>query len=260
MCVDGRDRVNQAGSGGPRWGDTVGRASRRAERRPQPPAEDHARAGWMMIQTHQKSWNIMNHKLFKTSLILVGFLVGMSLLCSAVSIYQLLFRECWLWTCAPSRSFKANDLELPVTFYPDNAVVSQAPSPSDDPGIESMILSSNWIESGVSYKSVLRVNQFGTEKKAVAFFNTQEHWQGFGEYSEHPSMTFRSPIADDYSIKCGHSVFGSNYQCELIARYHEFVVYLNADISREMSVNTFEQIAILLDEQMHQLLYSDDHE
>lgn len=184
----------------------------------------------------------------KALVITILILLGICLSSCGV-IYQLLVRQCILWTCAPSRAFTIYDLGLPADLYPANAIINPMIATSESPGIDSGVLSIYWEENQTTYKSILAVNRFGTISKAVKYFDTVRTWRNQGSYQSHPDITYGSQTANEYEIGCGISSLGGEYVCDLDARYEEFVISFNTSITGQMPEKTFEEIVIFLDEQ-----------
>ncbi|VAW30616.1 hypothetical protein MNBD_CHLOROFLEXI01-2105 [hydrothermal vent metagenome] len=181
----------------------------------------------------------------KTKTIILALGVGSLLFLSLLSAYQLLFRGCLFWTCAPERSFSVLDLGLPLTLFPNEAIGNPIHYPSTSEGsVESGIMTINWQEGKGG--AVYNVWQFGTISHASKFYDVLINDEF---YPEHSNLSFRSQIADDYTTGCGFSEFGG-YRCRLVARYEEFTFSLNATIDEKMTVERFEQLIIFIDEQM----------
>lgn len=170
------------------------------------------------------------------------------------SIYQIWVKECWLWTCAPERTFSVFDLSLPNHLLPGNVVINPMVTPSEPSGVESGYISFFWQESGNSYSGILDVDRYGTETRAKKIFESSLYWRSRGSYEAHPEITYESPIADEFLIGCGSSMFDKGYDCSLLARYQEFVVVFNSSIGKQMSESQFEQIVINIDQQMTSFL------
>ncbi|MCP4419296.1 MAG: hypothetical protein GY805_22000 [Chloroflexi bacterium] len=184
----------------------------------------------------------------KTLAILTLFLTGVCLI-SCGLIYQLLTQQCILWTCAPSRTFTIYDLILPADLYPSNAIINSMISFPESPGADSGVLNIYWEENESIYKSIFTVNKFGTIDRAVNYFDTVIIRRSRDSYRSHPDITYRSQIANEYEIGCGISSLGGEYECDLDARYEEFVISLNASITEQMPEKRFQEIVISLDRQ-----------
>ena len=185
----------------------------------------------------------------KKNLAGIAFLIGLCISCS-LSIYQIRTRQCWLWTCAPARTFSVFDLTLADHLLPGNTTVNPMVPPSESIGVESGNISFFWRENGNLYGGVVDVDRYGTEKAAKASFESGLYWRSRGSYEAHPEITYKSPIAEEFLIGCGSSMFDNGYQCSLMARYQEYLVDFNSSISEQMSELQFEQIVIDIDQQM----------
>ncbi len=188
----------------------------------------------------------------KNKKLLVAFVCCLMCLCffCSFSIYQIRTRQCFLWTCAPARTFSVFDLSLPKHLLPSNAVVNSMIIPSEPSGVESGNISFSWQETGSLYGGVLDVDRYGTETRAKESFESGLYWRSRGSYQAHPAITYESPIADKFLIGCGSSMFDNGYECSLIARYQEYVVDFNSSIGGQMSESQFEQVVISIDQQM----------
>lgn len=179
----------------------------------------------------------------------VFFLMGFCFFCS-FSIYQIRVRQCLLWTCAPERAFSVFDLSLPDHLLPDNAVVDPMVPPSDPSGVESGNISFFWQEASNLHGGALDIDRYGTEMGAKEAFESGLYWRSKGSYKAHPEITYESPIADEFLIGCGSSMFDNGYECSLTARYQEYMIDFNSSIDKQMTESQFEQIVINIDQQM----------
>ncbi len=200
--------------------------------------------------------NLNNHaysgevrSIVKNKKILVVFTSLLMFLCIffSFSIYQVWAKECWLWTCAPNRTFSVFDLRLPNHMLPEDAIVQPIIPPSDPSGVESGNMSFFWHESGELYGGGLDVDRYGTVTRAEKMFENNLYWRSRGSYEAHPDITFESTIADEFVIGCGSSVFDTGYDCRFAARYQEYVVSFSSYIGKQMSESQFEQIVIDID-------------
>lgn len=189
----------------------------------------------------------------KSLAILASSLIGIGLI-SCGLIYQLLTRQCVLLTCAPSRIFTIYDLTLPADLYPSNAIINPMISSPESPGSDSGDINIYWEENEHIYKSIFVVERFGSENRAIKYFDTVKIWRDQGSFHSHPDVTYRSQIADDYEIGCGTPSLGGEYVCDLDARYEEFVISLNASITEQMSEEGFQEVVISLDKQFEMYL------
>ncbi|MCC6601669.1 MAG: hypothetical protein IT327_00575 [Anaerolineae bacterium] len=185
--------------------------------------------------------------------IIVLSLAGIFLLSCGLT-YQLIVKQCVFWTCAPTRTFTIYDLILPTDLYPSNAVINPMISFPEAPGADSGNLAVYWEENGQLNKSILTIERFGTEGKAIEYFDILESWRTEGTYRPHPDILYQSQTASEYEIGCGISGLGGEYECDVDARYKEFVVSLNVSITGQMSEKDFEAIAVSLDKQFEAFL------
>lgn len=189
----------------------------------------------------------------KVLIILALSLIGICLISCGLA-YQLLTQQCVLWACTPARTFTIYDLTLPADLYPSNAVINPMISSPESPGADSGVLNIYWEENESIYKSIFTVNKFGTIDRAVNYFDTVIIRRSRDSYSSHPDITYRSQIANEYEIGCGFSSLGGEYECDLDARYEEFVISLNASITEQMPEKRFQEIVISLDRQFEMYL------
>lgn len=159
-----------------------------------------------------------------------------------------------MWTCVPNRTFSIFDLSLPKHLLPDNVIVNPMVTPSEPSGIESGNVSFFWQESGNLYGGGLDVDRYGTETRAKEYFESSLYWRSRGSFEAHPEITYESPIADEFLVGCGSSMFDNGYECSLTARYQEYVVDFGSSISQQMSESQFEKIIINIDLQMIKFL------
>jgi hypothetical protein len=124
----------------------------------------------------------------------------------------------------------------------------------ESPGLESGNISIYWEENGNTYKSIFVIDRFGSEDRAIRYFESVRIWRGQAAYKSHPNITFHSQIANNYEVGCGTGRLGGEYVCDLDARYQEFVISFNASITEQMSEETFEKLVMSLDEQFEDFL------
>ncbi len=186
--------------------------------------------------------------------VLAGFaiLITIAIFLSCSVGYQLFFRGCILWSCAPPRTFSVFDLSLPTHLFPNESVINAMTQPSELLGAaEAANMTVYWNEG--SGLAVYDVQRFATEPRAVHVY--QALTEDLLVFSEHDPIEFSSQLADNYSLVCGPSEFGG-YRCWFISRYAEYVLSLNATIDEKMSFEQFEHIVLHIDEQMKNRLGS----
>jgi len=167
--------------------------------------------------------------------------------------FQLFYKQCLFWTCAPSRSFSAFDLKLPYNLFPDGATVDDLHSPSKfDWSLESGVMSIHWREGKGG--AVYHIWRYGTEWQASRSFAFHRRMDEEDEkYSSCPGLDYYSKFADQYYLGCGESRFGG-YRGDLIGRYEEFVISFNTTIDDQMSIEMFKRVLGFIDEQMEYYL------
>lgn len=167
--------------------------------------------------------------------------------------YQLVFRGCLFWTCAPARTFSVLELGIPVRLFPDGAVVNEPVQPSELLGaVEASNMTVYW-NRGTGL-AVYDVERFGSERKALNVY--QAITDDVLVFADHHPLNFKSDLADNYSLVCGPSEFGG-YRCWYISRYAEYVLSFNATIGEKLSFEQFEDIVRYIDEQMEARLNSE---
>ncbi|MBN1367103.1 MAG: hypothetical protein JW967_04180 [Dehalococcoidales bacterium] len=178
---------------------------------------------------------------------------SLSLACCFASV-QYIRNGCLWWECAPDRDFHVQDWEIPESVLPEGASFEHISSLSEGHGE---------IENGgqdihYGYDIVIYiVYRFPSNKGAILEFErtkkgmfdnfTGETWQPPAE------LTFSSPTADQQHIACG--VWAGLDRCKAVARYQEYVIFLNADMTETMTLAQFEQIYAYLDGQLSTRLY-----
>lgn len=183
---------------------------------------------------------------------LIAAFIILAVVFTCMASYQLVFRRCLLWTCAPKRTFTVADLALPGPYFPRDALVSSMVPLSESFGaLESTNMTISW--NGGRGRTVYNVRRFATERQASRFY---AYYSSVDPYPDYPELSFTSDFADEYKVGCGYSEFGG-FRCHLDARYEEFVVALNVTIDSEMSLKQFEDVAFYVDERARKLLCDD---
>lgn len=176
-------------------------------------------------------------------------------LATCAVLFQVGVYGCLLWECAPQRSFKALDLDLPAHFFPREATVNSLRPLSDGEGTtDNGVKSIYWAPgSGGALYIIFRLpsarqahEMFQTNKEVYADSESKEPWQ------RPAALTFTSPKADEFFVGCG---VWHEYRCGMIARYAEYVVEFNATIDRAMTHENFEKIVKFIDNQISGHLY-----
>ncbi len=182
-------------------------------------------------------------------------LILLTSLITCATLFQVVIHGCLLWDCAPQRSFRVLDLDLPADLFPQGAIVNSLYPLSEGEGTtenggKSVYWGKDWgraIYIIWRYPSVRQAAEiFPMEKKSFADSGSKRPWQ-------RPSaLTFVSPQADEFFLGCG---YWSVYRCGMVARYAEYVVHFNAIIDSEMTYEKFEKIAAFIDNQISTRLY-----
>jgi hypothetical protein len=180
--------------------------------------------------------------------ILILILLTSLLTCAA--LFQVIIYGCLLWDCAPKRSFKVLDLDLPDNLYPQGSIVNSLYPLSEgegttENGSKTVYWNGGWgraIYIIWRYPSARQAaKMFPLEKKGFADTGSKKPWQ-------RPStLTFVSRKADDFFLGCG---YWSEYHCGMVARYAEYIVHFNAIIDSEMAHDDFQKIVVFIDNQI----------
>jgi hypothetical protein len=168
--------------------------------------------------------------------------------------FQLLFKRCLFWTCAPDRNFSVLDLGIPSGFFPEGSQVGQMDYPSElDGAVENGHMDVFWQQGkGAAHYTIWR---FGTERQAITFFKRVARMEQEFGLTPCSDFTNLSLTTSEHLLTCGWHKFGG-YRADLNARYDEYVVAFNATIDDEMSLEQFEQVVVFIDNQMKQNLSS----
>lgn len=169
--------------------------------------------------------------------------------------FQLIFRGCLWWECAPQRSFRVMDLDLPASLFPSGAIVNSLYPLSESEGtIENGGKAVYWDQgSGIAVYEVLR---FPSARRATQIFPFEK--RAFtdrvtkGPWTKPSSLTVTGAKASEFYVVCGN---WSEYRCGMVARYEEYVIHFNAVIDSKMTYQGFEKIVAFIDKQMSDHLY-----
>jgi hypothetical protein len=168
--------------------------------------------------------------------------------------FQLVFKRCIFWTCAPGRDFTVLDLGIPSGYFPEGSQVGQMGYLSElDVAVENGHMDVFWYQGkGAAHYTVWR---FGTEWQARSFIGSlMEMDQEFG-LTTCADVSDIDVKADEHSLTCGWDRFGG-YRADLNAKYDEYVISLNVVIDDRMSLEQFQQIVVFIDNQMKEKLSS----
>jgi hypothetical protein len=168
---------------------------------------------------------------------------------------QLIFHGCLWWECAPERSFRVSDLELPTSLFPEGSIVNHVRPLSDehetiDDGIQSIYWDSGDGNAGYEvfrYPTVKKArDKFEFNKNSLVNSETGDVWKQPNE------LRFSSTTADVIYIACG---YWSKKQCAIVARYQEYIIFFSTIMDEKMSYSKLEKIAVYIDKQMSSRLY-----
>lgn len=176
-------------------------------------------------------------------------------LATCATLFQVVIYGCLLWDCAPPRSFRVLDLDLPTDLFPHGAIINSLHPLSEGEGTtDNGIKSVYWgVGAGRAIYIVSRfpsarqaAEKFPLEKRSFSDSESKRPWQ------QPPALTFVSPKADEFFLGCG---YWSEYHCGMVARYAEYVVHFNAIIDSDMTHEGFEKIVAFIDNQISNRLY-----
>lgn len=181
------------------------------------------------------------------------------ILVSCNACYQLAFRKCLWWNCAPERTFSLFELELPPELFPLEVVIDTLSPLSENSGALEAINATNYWNSRESL-AIYNISKFGTEQQANRRFDLflDKFFidnSGF-PLRQHPEITFQSDIAYEYYVACGDIEVNYQiaYRCRLAAQYEEIVIWFNSDIDEVMTIQNYQEIIIFIDQRMESLL------
>lgn len=186
--------------------------------------------------------------------ILLLFLIFFVFTC-CFTFWQLVWRGCLWWHCAPSRDFSVLDWEIPAELFPEDAYVKHISPPSEpiSPYIEEasqdVWMSNNHAIYIIYHLPIIdeAISDFYSIKKRMYDPDSGTKWQ------IPDTLNFSSTTADDEYIACG--LFFDINRCKAVIRYQEYIIFLNVDITNEMTFAHFEKILFYLDEQISSRLY-----
>ena len=152
------------------------------------------------------------------------------------------YNGCILWTC---RGRSVLEFPLREDFFPDNADIDLLHLHYRDKrifDIETGLMHVEWKDGYTS--ASYYIERYGF----VAFAETQykEDAQRIykNRFNEHLAISFRSEIADQYTIGCWQY---SRYMCGIIARYGLYTIFFSSYIDDYMTVTDVNNIAIYID-------------
>lgn len=190
----------------------------------------------------------------KKKYFILGFVALLFVSACCIFSGQYVLNGCFWWECVPERDFHVLDWELPASLFPEEAFINHISPPSEGHGeIEGGLED---IDMGNSV-ALYRIYRFPSTRKALFDFNRLKKAMFEPEtgvaWEPPENQTFSSKTADDLYIACGY--WSKRYRCKMIARYQEYVIFLNADIDEKKTYAEFEKIVAYLDEQISSRLY-----
>ncbi|MBC7879284.1 MAG: hypothetical protein H7Y59_19110 [Anaerolineales bacterium] len=177
-------------------------------------------------------------------------------LTGCIFAYQLLSQGCLWWECAPTRSFDVLDLGLPSNLFPSNGSyhfieVVYGENPSIDKGFQTI----QWESSG---EAIYAVDKYANNEKSLLGYNGLKNaFSSAGVYNSlwsAPDISKSISSADNFFVMCGTLVTNGE-NCELVARYQEFVIYFNTTISEKMTTQDFQEVVAFIDNQIASHIY-----
>jgi hypothetical protein len=163
---------------------------------------------------------------------------------------------CLLWDCAPQRSFRVSELDLPDDLYPRGAIINSLYPLSEGEGTTENGSKTVYWNEGAGGRAIYIVLRYPSARQAAGIFPLEQKIFADKESKkpwQRPSaLTFISPKADEFFLGCG---YWSEYRCGMIARYAEYIVHFNAIIDSEMAHDDFQKIVVFIDKQISAKLY-----
>lgn len=190
----------------------------------------------------------------KKNLILILMLFLISTCC--LTSWQLFWKGCFWWNCAPNRDFTVFDWAIPNDLFPEGSFVGKVSPPTDgylyvEEGNQDV-----WVGNSRSH-AIYIIDRFPTVKRAISNYQRRKERMydpGSGAKWQTPdNISFYSATADDQYIACG--LFFDTNRCEAVIRYQEYIIFFNSDITEEMTFARYEAILFYLDEQISSRLY-----
>jgi hypothetical protein len=194
----------------------------------------------------------------KRPILVIGLALCFFSICIGGVAFNFVTRGCLSWICAPDRSFRISELELPSSLFPDGAIVNHIYPLSDEFGtLEDGSQAIYW-DNGNGYAGYT-IYRYPTIRNATKNFDlpklllvnsdTREKW------ISPIDSTYSSTAADVVFVGCGSWSGKSRKNCGMVAQYQEYIVVFVATIDNKMTFAQFEKILFYLDEQISSLLY-----
>jgi hypothetical protein len=158
-------------------------------------------------------------------------------------------KGCFLWTCAPRRSFDVLDVGIPDSYFPKDVDVSDL----YEFDYESIYTDARnaGMETTTGMHVVFVITRFSQERAALKHFQASV----IGDQTHFSERRIREvdlpQHAIEYSYLCGeYSGFG--YMCSFVGHYDEFVLSYFTDV--QAGVEQVDNVVRYLDERMGKLL------
>lgn len=183
----------------------------------------------------------------------VGLMIVVFFLCCGIVSYMVSIRNCLFLSCIESRVFNVIELDIPPTFFPQDAIVGSIHRPTESWGaFESGSMTIYWENGnkGAGYG----IYRFRTEQEASRNFHLEARK---GKYSKDVETLYTSLVADEYFAGCGQ-IQGIGYRCNMAARYIEYSIDFTTSIDEEMTIEQFNKVLRFLDEQINEHLYKEN--
>jgi hypothetical protein len=182
-------------------------------------------------------------------------LILLTTVITCAALFHVVIYGCLLWDCAPQRSFKVLDLNLPDDLFPRGAIINSLYPLSEgerttENGSKTVYWDGGWGLAGyivLRYPSAKRATEaFSQEKRFYTDRNSKRPWQ------KPSALNFVSSTADEFFLGCGYRM---EYRCGMTARYAEYVISFDATIDSQMTHERFETIVTFIDNQISAKLY-----
>lgn len=182
---------------------------------------------------------------------IITFLVLISI---CLILGQLFINDCFWWECAPERSFRISDLEIPRSFFTESTIwnsihpLSEGEGAVED-GIQTIYPKG---ENGIVIYEILKFptrkiadDKYIFYKKHMTDDITKELWEPIKEKSHFSSA------ANQMFLGCG---MWQEYRCGMIAQYQEYIVFITGTINEKMTYERLNSIFLFIDSKFSEKL------
>lgn len=194
----------------------------------------------------------------KRTLILFSLFITALCAVSCIVSVQLFLNGCLWWECAPARSFRIVDWEIPSRLLPSQTQSSHIEYDRNGQGTKGSASQGLYLDGGKG-TAIYIIDRYASidearrsyEKSRQSFFIDRVTGISWFKPQE---ITYVSPSADEFFVSCG-TLMPNDFRCGMIARYQEYILFFNATIGGTMTYGDFQDIVVYLDEQITNHLY-----